>query len=65
MTVPSARMSKIVSRANPENLFGKPVVLLVYWLVKHHNDEVSRSWPIAAFRPDLQHIQADLGISGN
>jgi putative GTP pyrophosphokinase len=63
ITIPSARMSKIVGRATAENLFGKPVVLLIYWLVTNHNDEVSRDWPISRFRPDLELIQADLGNS--
>ena len=63
VTLPSARMLKLVGRATAENLFGKPVVLLVYWLVKNHNDDVSRDWPISRFRADLELIQADLGIS--
>lgn len=63
ITVPRVRVSKIVARATAENLFGKPLVFLVYWLVKNHNDEVSRTWPIASFRADLELIQADLGIS--
>jgi putative GTP pyrophosphokinase len=44
-------------------LFAKPVVLVVYWLVRHHSFEISQSWPTPGLHNDLQLVKADLGVA--
>lgn len=58
-----ATIKNIKERASDSNLFGKPITLLVYWLVKNHDDETKRLWPIPKFSRDLEQIFSDLGIS--
>jgi putative GTP pyrophosphokinase len=50
-------------RPKIDDLFSRPIVMLVYWLVSHHGDEALRRWPLPKFKNDLELIAADLGIS--
>jgi putative GTP pyrophosphokinase len=55
---------KIQERAaSVGGLFAKPVVLAVYWLVKHHPFEVSQVWPVPGLRNGLDQVKADLGVA--
>lgn len=55
-------VAKIQQRAGDGGLFAKPVVLLVYWLVKEHGIELDAHWPLPALRSDIDRIKSDLGI---
>lgn len=61
--LPSSVMNKIKERAGEDKLFGKPLILLVYWLVKNHSDSVKQHWPIPKFNAEFDHVMSDLGIS--
>ena len=61
--LPSSVMNKIKERAGEDKLFGKPLILLVYWLVKNHSDSVKQHWPIPMFNAEFDHVMSDLGIS--
>lgn len=61
--LPLSAMNKIKERTGAGKLFGKPLVLLVYWLVKNHSDYVERHWPIPKFKAELDQVMSDLGIS--
>jgi putative GTP pyrophosphokinase len=55
---------KIQERAaSTGGLFAKPVVLVVYWLVKNYPFEVSQIWPVPSLRKGLDQVQADFGIA--
>lgn len=56
-------LRKIKSHMKTENLFSKPVVLLVYWLAKNNDSETRRLWPMPRFSNELEQIFSDLGIS--
>jgi ppGpp synthetase/RelA/SpoT-type nucleotidyltranferase len=56
-------VSSVKSRSGTDDLFGRPVVILVYWLVKTHPMVMAASWPLPKFRGELEAIAADLGIS--
>lgn len=55
---------KIQERAaSTGGLFAKPVVLVVYWLVKNHPFEISQVWPVPGLRNGLDQVKADLGVA--
>jgi putative GTP pyrophosphokinase len=57
-------IKKIQERATSTGgLFAKPVVLVVYWLVKNHPFEVSQTWPVPGLRNGLDQVKADLGVA--
>lgn len=53
----------VKNRPRVDDLFSRPVVILVYWLVSKHPVETNARWPIPKFRDDLEMIAADLGAS--
>jgi len=53
------------NRPRVDDLFSRPVVILVYWLVSNHPIEANARWPLPKFRNDLEMIAADLGASFN
>ena len=55
-------VAKIQQRAAGGGLFAKPVVLIVYWLVKEHGIELDAHWPLPALLSDIGRIKSDLGI---
>lgn len=55
-------VAKIQKRAGSGGLFAKPVVLLVYWLVREHGMVIDAHWPLPALRSDIERIKSDLGI---
>lgn len=58
-----AILKRIKNRIKVDNLFCKPTVLLVYWLVQNLNNETRRMWPIPKFSNELDQIFSDLGFS--
>lgn len=55
---------KIQERAaSVGGLFAKPVVLVVYWLVRTHPFEVSQVWPVPGMRNGLDQVKGDLGVA--
>jgi putative GTP pyrophosphokinase len=56
-------VGNIKSRPRVDDLFSRPVVMLVYWLLSHHLIQTASRWPLPKFRNDLELIAADLGIS--
>ena len=61
--LPSSVMNKIKERAGEDKLFGKPLILLVYWLAQNHSDNIKQHWPIPKFNAELDQAMSDLGIS--
>ena len=61
----SSAIELIRARPRADNLFSRPVVMLVYWLATNHSIETAVRWPLPKFRDDLELIAADLGISLN
>ncbi|MGQ0728979.1 GTP pyrophosphokinase [Acidovorax sp.] len=55
----------VKSRPRVDDLFSRPVVILVYWLVLNHPTETKARWPLPKFRDDLEMVAADLGVSFN
>jgi hypothetical protein len=53
----------IKKRPRLDDLFSRPVVMLVYWLLSRHSVQTSSRWPLPKFRDDLEMIAADLGIA--
>jgi ppGpp synthetase/RelA/SpoT-type nucleotidyltranferase len=53
----------VKSRAGRDDLFGRPIVVLVYWLLKNHEIQTVALWPLPKFRSELEMVAADLGIS--
>lgn len=60
-----AAIEYVKNRPRVDDLFSRPVVILVYWLVSKHPVETNARWPIPKFRDDLEMIAADLGASFN
>jgi hypothetical protein len=56
-------ISSVKSRRGRDDLFSRPVVLLVYWLLKTHFDQTVDKWPLPKFRHDLESVASDLGIA--
>ena len=56
-------VSFVKSRAGFDDLFSKPVILLVYWLIKMHSIETVTKWPLPKFRDNMEAVAVDLGIS--
>lgn len=54
---------KIKERAKKGGLFGKPIILLVYWLVEKHSDYAQHHWPLPKFNSELEQVMSDLGIA--
>ena len=55
---------KIQERAaSVGGLFAKPVVLVVYWLVKTHPFEVEQLWPVPGLRNGFDQVKSDLGVA--
>lgn len=55
---------KIQERAaSAGGLFAKPVVLVVYWLVKAYPFDVNQVWPVPGLRNGLDQVKADLGVA--
>lgn len=59
----AALIQKIRGRATGDNLFCKPVVFVVYWLLANHADYVQRHWPIPKFHAEIEQVKSDLGIA--
>ncbi|TRU17047.1 MAG: hypothetical protein EWV58_05870 [Microcystis aeruginosa Ma_MB_F_20061100_S19] len=57
--------SRINERVNDNYLFQQPVILFLYWLVKNHDNETTKSWPYESLRSELSLIYSDLGVSQN
>lgn len=55
----------IQNRPRVDDLFSRPIVILVYWLVSQHPIETDAHWPLPKFKDDLEMIAADLGIAFN
>lgn len=45
------------------NLYAKPVVLLVYWLLTEHPFLVGARWPVPALRSGFDKVRTHMGIS--
>jgi putative GTP pyrophosphokinase len=61
----SGAIECVRNRPRVDDLFSRPVVILVYWLVSKHPVETNARWPLPKFRDDLELIAADLGASFN
>lgn len=61
--MPVSQIKKIRDRAKDSNLFCKPTVLAVYWLVEYHEDYVKNYWPIPKFASQIEQIYSDLGAA--
>lgn len=53
----------VLTRVGKDDLFGRPVVLLVYWLMQNHPITTASRWPLPKFRDELETVAADLGQS--
>lgn len=53
----------VKGRAGNDDLFGRPVVMLVYWLLQTHLNETVADWPLPKFRSDLEAVAVDLGVA--
>ena len=56
-------VENIKKRPRVDDLFSRPVVMLVYWLLSRHSVQTASRWPLPKFRDDLEMIAADLGIA--
>ena len=45
------------------NLYSKPVVLIVYWLLQNHAYEVGARWPVPNLLSGFNQVRGHLGIS--
>lgn len=55
--------ASVKARAGSDDLFSRPVVILVYWLIHKHPIETAADWPLPKFRSDLEAVAADLGVA--
>jgi ppGpp synthetase/RelA/SpoT-type nucleotidyltranferase len=53
----------IKTKIGHDDLFGRPVVMLVYWLIHTHLTQTVALWPLPKFRHDLEMVAVDLGVS--
>lgn len=55
--------AKIQTNQTLGNLYAKPIVLLVYWLLEAHAYDVGARWPVPGLRSGFDQVRAHLGIS--
>ena len=56
-------IAKIQESHAQGNLYAKPVVLLVYWLLAEHPYLVGARWPVPALRSGFDKVRTHMGIS--
>lgn len=56
-------IKKIQTNHSQGNLYSKPIVLLVYWLLEADAYQVCARWPVPALRSGFDQVCAHLGIS--
>jgi putative GTP pyrophosphokinase len=56
-------IAKIQTNQAQGNLYAKPVVLLMYWLLKNYDYEVGARWPIPGLLSGFNQVRAHLGKS--
>ena len=56
-------IAKIKESHAQGNLYAKPIVLLVYWLLTEHPYLVGARWPVPALRSGFDRVRTHLGIS--
>lgn len=61
--IPQALRDRIVRRAQNGGMFGKPMCLLVYWLLRKYPRQTVDRWPFAQYRQDFETAMADLSIA--
>lgn len=57
------RLAKIKSLSKEDNLFTKPITILVFWLVKNNDQITRRNWPLPRYNNELEQIFSELGIA--
>lgn len=57
-------VSKIQANQALGNLYAKPIVLLVYWLLQSHAFQTGARWPVPALLKGFDQVRGHLGISG-
>ena len=56
-------IAKIQESHAQGNLYAKPIVLLVYWLLAEHPYLVGARWPVPALRSGFDKVRTHMGIS--
>lgn len=56
-------IAKIKENHAQGNLYAKPIVLLVYWLLAEHPYLIGARWPVPALHSGFDKVRAHLGIS--
>jgi putative GTP pyrophosphokinase len=56
-------IAKIKESHAQGNLYAKPIVLLVYWLLAEHPYLVGARWPVPGLRSGFDKVRAHMGIS--
>lgn len=56
-------IAKIQTNQTQGNLYSKPIVLLVYWLLESYAYQVSARWPVPGLLSGFDQVRAHLGIS--
>ncbi|MGC4367043.1 GTP pyrophosphokinase [Hydrogenophaga sp. R2] len=56
-------IAKIKAGQSQGNLYAKPIVLLVYWLLAEHPFLVGARWPVPALRSGFDQVRTHMGIS--
>lgn len=56
-------IAKIQANRAQGNLYAKPIVLLVYWLLQSHAYQVGARWPVPGLLSGFNQVRAHLGIS--
>lgn len=56
-------IAKIQTNQAQGNLYSKPVVLIVYWLLQAHAYQVGARWPVPGLLSGFNQVRAHLGIS--
>lgn len=56
-------IAKIKESHTQGNLYAKPIVLLVYWLLVDHPYLVGARWPVPALRSGFDKVRTHMGIS--
>jgi putative GTP pyrophosphokinase len=54
---------RIKARATSTNLFGKPVCIILYWLLDTHKAAVYDRWPLKSMDDDVRLVMSDLGVA--
>ena len=58
-----AVIAKIKANCSHDELYAKPIVLLVYWLLAEYPYPVGARWPVPALRAGFDKVCTHLGIS--